>query len=102
MEKEKIKMYKPGDTVAGATVLACHIHGTSIDHGGGVLLGWLNHKREYVVWSLDNEGTPGNGYYTSDINKTLLNYSQRSIAKLYAHFNKKAPEISFLAPSREF
>jgi len=95
-------MYKPGDMVAGATVLACHMHGPSVDHRGGVMLAWLDHKREYVVWSLDSKGTPGNGDYTFDIDKALLNYSQRSIAKLYAHFNKKAPEISFLAPSREF
>jgi hypothetical protein len=92
------KTIKCGDIVGmGSIVLAVqYANGAG---GGerriGTVLAWTDHKREYVVYTVDPYGEVSNGTYTFDEQRALNAYIARSNDHLFRHFNAKPPAITY-------
>lgn len=85
----------------GATVMALH---TQEGYGGsadatGVVLGWSEHRREFCIWSVGPTGELHAGRYTFDLTRALDLYSERCMARLFAHYNKTAPTYTYERPN---
>jgi hypothetical protein len=61
----------------------------------GTVLAWTDHKREYVVYTVDPYGEVSNGTYTFDEQRALNAYIARSNDHLFRHFNAKPPAITY-------
>lgn len=92
-----------GGTWEGARIMAVHLHGDPLhpDTSEGVVLAWLEHKGEYVVWTVGPDGHFSNGSYTFDERKARYRYAERVAARVFRHFNELAPSLTFLAPNTE-
>jgi len=89
---------KCGDIVGvGSIVLAVqYAHGGGGgEHRIGTALAWTDHKREYVVYTVDPYGEVSNGTYTFDEQRALNAYIARSNDHLFRHFNAKPPAITY-------
>lgn len=66
------------EQISGCDVLAKHMHVvTPLESTLGVVLCWDSHKREYIVWTLDYTGAPGQGHYGYDMNRAMRVYLTR-------------------------
>lgn len=89
---------KCGDIVGeSAIVLAVHY----VNGGGGgerrtgTVLGWIDHKRTYVVYTADPYGEVGNGTYRVDSTRANNAYVARLLDHHFNHFNSTPPAITY-------
>lgn len=78
----------------GAEVIAIHSHGNALA-GLTVVLAYVEHKRVYVVWTLDPDGDAHHGTERFDVNDAMNEYSKRVMSLMYAWQNRIAPTITY-------
>lgn len=89
---------KCGDIVGVGSIVLAVQYANGGDGGErriGTVLAWTDHKREYVVYTVDPYGEVSNGTYTFDEQRALNAYIARSNDHLFRHFNAKPPAITY-------
>lgn len=92
------KTIKTGDIVGdSAIVLAVHyVNGSGgNEKRTGTVLGWIDHKRTYVVYTADAYGEVGNGTYRTDSTRANNAYVARLTDHHFRHFNSTPPHITY-------
>jgi hypothetical protein len=96
--QDDYKTIKCGDIVGeSAIVLAVHyVNGAG---GGeqriGTILGWIDHKNTYVIYTADPYGEVGNGTYRVDSQRANNAYIARLNDHFFRHFNSIPPTITY-------
>lgn len=90
-----------GGTWQGAFIDAVHLHGDPLhpDDVRGVVLGYLEHEQEYVVWTYDSDSGFTDAVRTFDRAHALEMYANRVTARLFRFNNLKAPALTYLTPN---
>lgn len=87
-----------GDTVGmGCVVMGVHyVNATADPHmRTGTALAWDDHRREYVVFTIDAYGNADNGLYRKDQQRALNAYTARMNDHLFRHFNSTPPTLTY-------
>lgn len=89
---------RTGDIVGdSAIVLAVHyVNGRSGNEGKiGTVLGWIDHKMTYVVYTADPYGEVGNATYRTDSTQANNAYIARLTDHHFRHFNSTPPTLTY-------
>lgn len=103
--QREYKTVKIGDIVGmGCVVMGVHyVNATADPHmRTGTALAWNDHKREYVVFTIDAYGNVDNGLYRKDQQRALNAYTARMNDHLFRHFNSTPPTLTYASvPERD-